>query len=617
MVLVSYSGREINAKLVYYGPGLSGKTTNLEFIYSSIPQGQRGKMVSMKTKTERTLFFDFLPVHLGELSGFKTRFLLYTVPGQVYYNATRKLVLKGVDAVVFVADSKRGKMDENVESLENLKENLKDLGLTLDKLPWVIQYNKRDLSDIYAVEELEAVLNPGFVPAYEAVASTGGGVVETFKGISRLLLRKLAKDVGVPVVGSTVEADSGPSVPQADRAAAFPSPAAPVGPAWASPAPTVPDVPVTMHPAAPVGPAAASPASVVPDAPVTVYAVAPVVPAWAPPAQVVPDVSVTVGATDSSWTAEAGPGAFRLEGEPLAMSEDSSSPSDRETAAAVPRTQFPPVAEPVRIARSGSDDAAVWATRGGGDELSEHRASVGERLRRWLSRSPEPVDANDERPVRATETIGPLPVSDTPTEMHLESARSSHPEPEPHAHEIAEPWPVTAFTTEILSTPTPSSQPEPELSQPVLAFVAAEEPPAEPTMMPTVESAVEPTAAREVATCRVSELQAPPLEAEPCAASQIPIPVMASPEMPTSQRETSTAGIPVPPAAVPPPAVVPSTPPPARATQSPARRRRPREIIVPLELNPDDLAEGVVLKVAIRMQRVSDDAEEEEDRYAA
>lgn len=221
MVLVSYSGREINAKLVYYGPGLSGKTTNLEYIYGSIPQGQRGKMVSMKTKTERTLFFDFLPVNLGELSGFKTRFLLYTVPGQVYYNATRKLVLKGVDAVVFVADSKRGKMDENLESLDNLRQNLLEQGVDLDTIPWVMQYNKRDLPDVYTIDELEEVLNPGKVPVFEAVAMTGQGVVDTFKGVSRLLLRRLSKDIGAPAASRPA---TGPE--QAPAAAGYGSGAA-------------------------------------------------------------------------------------------------------------------------------------------------------------------------------------------------------------------------------------------------------------------------------------------------------------------------------------------------------------------------------------------------------
>jgi len=262
MVLVSYSGKEINAKLVYYGPGLSGKTTNLEFIYSSIPQTHRGKMVSMKTKTERTLFFDFLPVNLGELAGFKTRFLLYTVPGQVYYNATRKLVLKGVDAVVFVADSKRGKMDENVESLENLKENLREHGLTLETMPWVIQYNKRDLPDVYSIDELEQVLNPNGAPHYEAVAMSGGGVVETFKAVSKLLLRKLSKEVGVPV-NSTRRAES----VAAATSAAEPTPAFMAPTMAAPPAPLAPPAPPLMPMGSgsivsPLGPQHASPGNI-------------------------------------------------------------------------------------------------------------------------------------------------------------------------------------------------------------------------------------------------------------------------------------------------------------------------------------------------------------------
>ena len=156
MVVVSYSGKEINAKLVYYGAGLSGKTTNLESIYEAVPETSRGKMVSMKTQSDRTLFFDLLPLDLGEIMGFKTRFLLYTVPGQVFYNATRKLVLKGADAIVFVADSELGKMDENKESLSNLRANLAEYGLSLDDMPWVIQYNKRDLPSVYTVDELNA-----------------------------------------------------------------------------------------------------------------------------------------------------------------------------------------------------------------------------------------------------------------------------------------------------------------------------------------------------------------------------------------------------------------------------------------------------------------------------
>jgi len=200
MVVISYSGKEANGKIVYYGPGLGGKTTNLEFIYDSVPASSRGKMVSMKTQTDRTLFFDFLPLDLGELGGFKTRLLLYTVPGQVFYNATRKLVLRGADAIAFVADSQRGKMEENKESLANLEENLADYDMSLDSIPWVIQYNKRDLPDIYTVEELNRELNPKNVPFFEAVATEGIGVFETFRGLSKLLLEKLSEEIGQRMV---------------------------------------------------------------------------------------------------------------------------------------------------------------------------------------------------------------------------------------------------------------------------------------------------------------------------------------------------------------------------------------------------------------------------------
>jgi signal recognition particle receptor subunit beta len=196
VVVVSYSGKEINAKLVYYGAGLCGKTTNLEAIYEAVPDTSRGKMVSMKTQSDRTLFFDLLPLDLGEIMGFKTRFLLYTVPGQVFYNATRKLVLKGADAIVFVADSEVGKMAENKESLQNLRTNLAEYNISLDSIPWVLQFNKRDLPNIYSIEELNAELNPGGqVPFFEAVARDGKGVFETFRGISHLLMEKVTKDL--------------------------------------------------------------------------------------------------------------------------------------------------------------------------------------------------------------------------------------------------------------------------------------------------------------------------------------------------------------------------------------------------------------------------------------
>jgi signal recognition particle receptor subunit beta len=225
VVVVSYSGKEINAKLVYYGAGLSGKTTNLEAIYEAVPDTSRGKMVSMKTQSDRTLFFDLLPLDLGEIMGFKTRFLLYTVPGQVFYNATRKLVLKGADAIVFVADSEVGKMEENKESIENLKANLAEYKISLDDLPWVIQYNKRDIPNVYTCEELNAVLNPGGkVPFFEAVATQGKGVFETFRGISHLLMEKVTKDLRRGPAPATRPA---PVAPVAEEPAKPAPPAAP------------------------------------------------------------------------------------------------------------------------------------------------------------------------------------------------------------------------------------------------------------------------------------------------------------------------------------------------------------------------------------------------------
>jgi len=224
VVVVSYSGKEINAKLVYYGMGLSGKTTNLEAIYETVPETSRGKMVSMKTQSDRTLFFDLLPLDLGEVLGFKTRFLLYTVPGQVFYNATRKLVLKGADAIVFVADSERGKMDENKESLSNLRANLAEYKVNLDDLPWVIQYNKRDLPDIYTIEELERELNPSKVPHMEAVASQGKGVMETFQIVSKMLLERVTRDLKRQTGGSRQAASAATSSPSTVMPNPIPAP---------------------------------------------------------------------------------------------------------------------------------------------------------------------------------------------------------------------------------------------------------------------------------------------------------------------------------------------------------------------------------------------------------
>ncbi len=193
MSFINYLSREINCKIVYYGPGLCGKTTNLQYIYNKTNPDAKGKMISLATETERTLFFDFLPLALGEIRGFKTRFHLYTVPGQVFYDASRKLILKGVDGVVFVADSQIARMEANVESLENLRTNLAEQGYSLDKLPYVIQYNKRDMPGIAPVEELRALLNPSGVPEFEGVASTGVGVFDTLKAVAKLVLSALKK----------------------------------------------------------------------------------------------------------------------------------------------------------------------------------------------------------------------------------------------------------------------------------------------------------------------------------------------------------------------------------------------------------------------------------------
>ena len=223
MSMINYASREINCKLVYYGPGLGGKTTNLEHVYQKVAPGSRGKMISLATETERTLFFDFLPVDLGTIRGFKTRFHLYTVPGQVYYNASRKLILKGVDGVVFVADSQMDRMEANIEAMQNLYDNMSEHGYDLTSIPFVIQYNKRDLPNAAPLNDLQASLNPGWpvdepskmrpmpdpehegefltqqiegqwierVGYYEAVALNGDGVFDTLKALSKLVIKNL------------------------------------------------------------------------------------------------------------------------------------------------------------------------------------------------------------------------------------------------------------------------------------------------------------------------------------------------------------------------------------------------------------------------------------------
>ncbi len=225
MSMINYASREINCKIVYYGPGLGGKTTNLEHVYQKVSPNTRGKLISLATESERTLFFDFLPVDLGTIRGFKTRFHLYTVPGQVYYNASRKLILKGVDGIVFVADSQMDRMEANQEAMQNLYDNMAEYGYDLTRMPFVVQYNKRDLPNAAPLGELQAALNPGWevteaprqrnspdvyhageylvqqvatgewverAPYFEAVAVTGEGVFDTLRGVSKLVLKSLS-----------------------------------------------------------------------------------------------------------------------------------------------------------------------------------------------------------------------------------------------------------------------------------------------------------------------------------------------------------------------------------------------------------------------------------------
>ncbi len=226
MVVYNYTGKEINAKVVYYGPALSGKTTNLEWIYSKIPVEYSGKMVSLRTQADRTIFFDFLPLDLGVVDGFRTRFMLYTVPGQVHYNATRKMVLKGVDGVVFVADSEPSRMQDNFESLKNLRQNLEELGIDPDSIPLVLQWNKRDLPNGVDVTELERQMNPDKLASFEACALTGEGVYETLHALCQLIYRKLSgggelgegREDGASLFGETIaqclqEIDPRPSTP--------------------------------------------------------------------------------------------------------------------------------------------------------------------------------------------------------------------------------------------------------------------------------------------------------------------------------------------------------------------------------------------------------------------
>jgi signal recognition particle receptor subunit beta len=217
MVSINYAFREISCKIVYYGPGLSGKTTNLQYVHDRVPAKSRGDLISLATEADRTLYFDFLPIHVGDIGGFSTKFQLYTVPGQVFYNATRKLVLRGVDGIVFVADSQLAKMDENIESLANMYENLRENDIDVQAMPLVLQYNKRDLPEIASIEELEKTINPDGRPYVEASAVTGVGVFDTMKRITKLVLEDTKrKTSGQQPSTPTAIKSTTPSVPMED-----------------------------------------------------------------------------------------------------------------------------------------------------------------------------------------------------------------------------------------------------------------------------------------------------------------------------------------------------------------------------------------------------------------
>lgn len=192
MSLINYSSREVSCKIVYYGPGLGGKTTNIQYVHDRLRPETKGRLISLATEMDRTLFFDFLPLDLGTIKGFRTRFHLYTVPGQVYYDASRRLILRGVDGIVFVADSLIHRFEANVESMYNLHENLAEHGLKLSDVPFTLQYNKRDMRDVIPLQDLQEELNPSRHPNFEAIAIQGVGVFDTLKCVSKLVLRKLA-----------------------------------------------------------------------------------------------------------------------------------------------------------------------------------------------------------------------------------------------------------------------------------------------------------------------------------------------------------------------------------------------------------------------------------------
>jgi len=321
MVFFNYSTMQMAAKVVYYGPGLCGKTTNLHYIYGHTTQDSRGEMVSLETETDRTLFFDLLPLDVGSIAGFNTRIQLYTVPGQVFYNTTRKLVLKGVDGVVFVVDSQRAMLQANLDSFRNLEENLGEMGLAVDSLPLVLQYNKRDLADIYSVEELNQAINRHGWPYYETSAVSGQGVFETLKGISKYTLLALKKRLGrtgadaptrlsAPTAATPGAAGAVAALLQVPPATAPPQTATPSSSSAAAsaPAPTAATTPQATAPPAPSAiPSAPATAATTPGGPGAGDAAAPPVGAASPQGPPAPGAEARVAASGAQPSSPAAP----------------------------------------------------------------------------------------------------------------------------------------------------------------------------------------------------------------------------------------------------------------------------------------------------------------------
>jgi len=326
MVQINFAQKQINAKIVYYGPGMSGKTTNLEVVHKRAPDTNRGELTSISTDGDRTLFFDYMPLDLGTIAGMKTSFQMYTVPGQVYYNSTRKLVLQGVDGIIFVADSSPGAMEANLESLRNLEENLNEYGKSLATMPHVVQFNKRDINGAMTVEEMNAQLNPHGVPTFEGVAATGQGVFPTLKGLASLVLKHIQSECGggrpQPAAAASPAADA-PAPKSEAKPAPSPAPAASgtgleLDDARA-PRPTAPTTASTPEPVAhaqaqaqaPAPAQAAAPRPAPAPAPATAQAESTYAPAGTSAAQLMRQRSATAGARRARGDAQPQAGATR------------------------------------------------------------------------------------------------------------------------------------------------------------------------------------------------------------------------------------------------------------------------------------------------------------------